>query len=114
MRRLLKWLLIAASVAAIVALVKKGNSKRHEFAAMSDDEIRALIDAKLADQVPSEKLAQIQDAAVKGAAKLRGTAAVIAEEAAEVAEEAAEVAEEASEIAEEAAEVAEEAADENA
>jgi hypothetical protein len=114
MRRLLKWLLIAASVAAIVALVKKGNSKRHEFAAMSDDEIRALIDAKLADQVPADKLEQIQDAAVKGAAKLRGAAAVVADEAAETAEEAAEVAEEASEIAEEAAEVAEKAADENA
>ena len=112
MKRLLKWLLIAASVAAIAALVSKASSKRHELAAMSDDEIRALIDAKLADQVPADKLEQIQDAAVKGAAKLRGTAAVVAEEAAEVAEEAAETAEEAAETAEEAAEVAEEAAEE--
>ena len=112
MRRLFKWLLIAAAVAAVVTLVSKGSSKRHEFAAMSDDEIRALIDSKLADQVSSEKLTQIQDAAVKGAAKLRGSAAMVAEEAAEVAEEAAGVAEEAAEVAGDAAAVAEEAADE--
>jgi hypothetical protein len=120
MRRLLKWLLIAAVIAGVVTLVSKGSSKRHEFAAMSDDEIRALIDSKLADQVSSEKLTQIQDAAVKGAAKLRGASAVVAENAAEVADEAAEAAGEAAAVAEEAAsvagaaaEVAEEAAEED-
>ncbi len=102
-------ILLAAGIGAIVALVV---NQKQKFAGMSEEEIRAYLDQKLAGRMSEDQVAQIQDAvvsAVKGVSEaiedadeaLAEAGEVIAEVAEEVAkEEAAE--EEAAEVAEEA------------
>ena len=117
--------LLAAGIGAMVALVV---NQKQKFAGMSEEEIRAYLDQKLAGRMSEDQVAQIQDAvvsAVKGdlgatedaEEALAEAGEVIAEVAEEVAEEeaaeevVAEVVaeEEAAEVVEEAIEEAEEA-----
>ena len=117
--------LLAAGIGAMVALVV---NQKQKFAGMSEEEIRAYLDQKLAGRMSEDQVAQIQDAvvsAVKGVSDaiedaeeaLTEAGEVIAEVAEEIAEEEAaeeaiaeEVAgEEAAEAIEEAIEEAEEA-----
>lgn len=105
--------ILAAGIGATVALVV---NQKKKFAGMSEEEIRAYLDQKLAGRMSEDQVAQIQDAvvsAVKGVSDavedaeeaLTDAAEVISEVAEEIAEEAA--AEEAAE--DEAAEAVEEA-----
>lgn len=95
MKRFLKLVLLVAFVAGIAALVTAAKSKKQMIAGMSDDEIRAYIDQRLASRVPPEKLEQIQDAVVQGTANMRGAATTVADEAEEAADQATDAADEA-------------------
>ena len=105
-------ILLAAGIGAMVALVV---NQKQKFAGMSEEEIRAYLDQKLAGRMSEDQVAQIQDAvvsAVKGVSDavedaeeaLTDATEAIAEVAEELAEEEAveEVVEEAIEEAEEA------------
>jgi hypothetical protein len=109
MRRLFSFktlilVLLAAGIGAVVALVV---NQKQKFAGMSEEEIRAYLDQKLAGRMSEDQVAKIQDAvvsAVKGAAQAVDDAeeALAVDEAVEAAEEAEEAVEEvAEEIAEE-------------
>lgn len=91
MRRLfsLKTLLLVALAAAIGAVIALVVNQKQKFAGMSEEEIRAYLDAKLAGKMSEEQLTQIQDAVVSA---VKGTAAAAdsMEEAATEMEEAAE------------------------
>jgi len=108
--------ILAAGIGAMVALVV---NQKKKFAGMSEEEIRAYLDQKLAGRMSEDQVAQIQDAvvsAVKGVSDavedaeeaLTDAAEVISEVAEEVAAEEA-AAEEAAEAVEETVEEAEEA-----
>jgi hypothetical protein len=100
--------LLAAGIGAVVALVV---NQKQKFAGMSEEEIRAYLDQKLASKMSEDQVAKIQDAvvsAVKGAAQDVDDA----EEALAVDEAVMEADEEAAEAAEEAEEAVEEVAEE--
>ncbi len=108
--------ILAAGIGAMVALVV---NQKKKFAGMSEEEIRAYLDQKLAGRMSEDQVAQIQDAVVSAVKSgsdavesdeeaLTDAAEVIAEVAEEVAEEEA-AEEEAVEAVEEAVEEAEEA-----
>jgi hypothetical protein len=89
--------MLAAGIGATVALVI---NQKQKFAGMSEEEIRAYLDQKLAGRMSEDQVAQIQDAvvsAVKGVSEaiddaeeaLADAADVITEVAEEVAEEQA-------------------------
>ena len=67
--RLILLIIIAAAVGALVAL----RFAKIQMESMSDDELRAYVDAKLADRLTEEQLAQAQEALVMVAAKMRAT-----------------------------------------
>ncbi|MEN8234958.1 MAG: hypothetical protein ABFR89_08580 [Actinomycetota bacterium] len=81
---------LAAGIGAAIALVV---NQKKKFAGMSEEEIRAYLDQKLAGKMSEEQLTQIQDAvvsAVKGDLAAVETVADVAEEVVEEAEEASE------------------------
>ena len=113
MRRLFSFktlilVLLAAGIGAMVALFI---NQKQKFAGMSEEEIRAYLDQKLAGRMSEDQVTQIQDAvvsAVKGVTEAVEDAQEAVTEAAEaIAEVAEEVAEEQA-AAEEAAEAIEE------
>jgi biopolymer transport protein ExbB/TolQ len=105
--KILILVLLAAGIGAMVALVV---NQKQKFAAMSEEEIRAYLDQKLAGRMSEDQVTQIQDAVVSA---VKGVAEAV-EDAQEAVTEAAEaIAEVAEEVAEEQA-AAEEAAEEEA
>ena len=76
--KLLKILLVVV-VAAFGVAVLLAVGQRRKLAAMSDDEVRALLEGKLSDKVDGEQLAQIQEmviAMVRGGRRSSSAAAV--------------------------------------
>ena len=76
--KLLKILLVVV-VAAFGVAVLLAVGQRRKLAAMSDDEVRALLEGKLSDKVDGEQLAQIQEmviAMVRGRRRSSSAAAV--------------------------------------
>ncbi len=66
------WVGVAAGVGAAVAIAV---DQRRKFAAMSDAEIRALLEQKLAGRVSDEQMLQIQDAVIAKAHRRQATSA---------------------------------------
>ena len=95
MRRLFSFktlilVLLAAGIGAMVALVV---NQKQKFAGMSEEEIRAYLDQKLASRMSEDQVSQIQDAvvkAVKGVEVGELTPAEAAEEIDDVVEEVVE------------------------
>ena len=105
--KILILVLLAAGIGAMVALVV---NQKQKFAGMSEEEIRAYLDQKLAGRMSEDQVTQIQDAVVSA---VKGVTEAV-EDAQEAVTEAAEaIAEVAEEVAEEQA-AAEEAAEEEA
>ena len=108
-------ILLAAGIGAMVALVV---NQKQKFAGMSEDEIRAYLDQKLAGKMSEDQVTQIQDAvvsAVKGVSQATDKAQEAVLDAADtVAEAKEEAAEAVGEALEEIAEVADEVAEEEA
>lgn len=64
--RVVLLIVVASAVGAVVAL----SVARQRMAGVSEEEIRAYLDAKLASRLPEEQLAKFQDAAVKVTGRL--------------------------------------------
>ena len=72
-------ILLVVVVAAFGVAVLLAVGQRRKLAAMSDDEVRALLEGKLSDKVDGEQLAQIQEmviAMVRGGRRSSSAAAV--------------------------------------
>ena len=105
--KILILVLLAAGIGAMVALIV---NQKQKFAGMSEEEIRAYLDQKLAGRMSEDQVTQIPDAVVSA---VKGVTEAV-EDAQEAVTEAAEaIAEVAEEVAEEQA-AAEEAAEEEA
>ena len=107
--------LLAAGIGAVVALVV---NQKQKFAGMSEEEIRAYLDQKLAGRMSEDQVSQIQDAvvsAVKGVSEATDKAEEAILDAADtVAEAKQEAADAVGEALEDVADVAEEIAEEEA
>lgn len=64
--RVVLLIVLAAAVGAAVAMTVA----RQRLAGVSEEEVRAYLDAKLASRLPEEQLAKVQDAAVKVTGRL--------------------------------------------
>lgn len=64
--RVILLIVFASAVGAFVALAVA----RQRMAGVTEEEIRAYLDAKLADRLDEEQLAKVQDAAVKVTGRL--------------------------------------------
>jgi hypothetical protein len=105
--------LLAAGIGALVALVV---NQKQKFAGMSEEEIRAYLDLKLAGRMSEDQVVQIQDAvvsAVKGVSDAVEDAEEALTEAAEVLSEVADELAEEEAAEEEVAEAVEEATEES-
>lgn len=61
-----KKLFLAGLIAGVAAALALAINQRQKLAAMSDDEIRAMLDEKLGGRVSGDQLAEIQDAVIAG------------------------------------------------
>lgn len=105
MKKLIKLLILLVIIGAIIKFVG-GMVMKNKLAAMSDEEIREFLAAKLAGKVSDEQLASIQDAVVSGVRGAEAGAPDVPEDLGEAVEEAEEAVEEAVEEAEVTAEEA--------
>ncbi|MFV1999564.1 MAG: hypothetical protein ACC654_04290 [Acidimicrobiia bacterium] len=87
MKKLIKIVFILAFVGIVAAVVASAVSKK-KLSSMSDDEIRAFLDAKLSGKVGEDQLGSIQSAVIAGVRR-GGAATATVDDAVEEVEAAA-------------------------
>jgi len=72
MSKFMKLLIVLIIAVGIGVGIAKLNEQKHKFLAMTEEEQRAFLAAKLGDKVPPEKLEEIQDAIISAASARAG------------------------------------------